>query len=357
MFWALSETIGNRCVKPWIYVCAVVLILFSGLRGDVECDHGNYVDLLAYVDGIWERGAFTTVLAMPHVEPGFGFLMSVSKSISSGTVAIFLMTSCLAVSFNVRAFIRYAPYPFLAALVYVAHAYWYNDFITIRAGLAMSILLFSIEPLMKRNLWQFLGVIAIAMLAQASAAIFLVTWWTGKRGASRRFWIYAIILTAVLGQTGGPVALIKIFVSLKLLPAAVGVYLDWEMFNYSLTLLNPNTLKHLAICALLLYERDWVMEDKYRILFSSIYLTATCWLLALSGFAIIGARGSAILSIVEPIIISMFAASMRSRVFQVGAITAYSAIFVINMAKLPIEPYVIYSSNHVYGLPPSGPPE
>lgn len=345
------ETFAYKKSQVWAIICGIFLILFAGLRGDIDCDYAAYKEMFFYANSLFSYHKMLDSFSAMRVEPGYGLFIVICKTISKQSVFLFLGTALLAVSFNIRAFIRYTPLPMLAVLIYASHAYWYKDFITIRAGLASGILLFTIQPLMERRLLRFLLIVGFATTIQMSAAIFLLAWLATRSNFNSRSISVALFISALLGQTGVPVALIKLGLKLNILPQIISIYFEWDIFNYSISLINPTVIKTLLVCFLIIWKRSWVIKSRLRIVICNMYIIGACWLMIMSGFAILAARGAALFFVVEPIIITGIVYTYRKYYFMPIILFVYFCIFVLNLYKLPLEPYKLFTSNHTYSLP------
>lgn len=154
----------NTCVienKITFFLFFLLLLLLAGFRMNTGTDYGNYYRL------------FYDKTLQSQLEIGFQWLIKLTNTIyyNSFNLFIFLVSS---ISVILKYFyFKQFKYPSIGLVIYVGYFYHGLEYNVIRQGLAISLLLYSINCIRKRYFLKFILWVAMASLFHISALIFL----------------------------------------------------------------------------------------------------------------------------------------------------------------------------------------
>lgn len=150
-------------------VIALLLIMLAGFRAPgVDNDSFQYYFIFEHVrffQDVYSGRTDLMALLIPYLLKFFG--------IYSFTLTLLCFAS-IAVFFKTRAFIKFSPIPILSILVYFSFYFIKQEMTTIRAGIAVAIMLWSIEDIEPRNYISFYIKIFVACLFHLSAIVFVL---------------------------------------------------------------------------------------------------------------------------------------------------------------------------------------
>jgi hypothetical protein len=209
-------------IRSVIVVLAIILLtLFAGTRNyGVEPDYGIYIDSFSYCTS-FQFEFIDFVL----IEP-FTFLIPfIAKTLTGNAYFIefsIFVFALVGVSLKIVACSRHN-YFFLSVILYCSYMFFYQEMITIRAGVACGLFLLAIDDLVyKRDKAYFLKIF-IALLFHYSSIIYFVIWILVRLKISIRYF-YGLLISSFL------VVLLKInlvtLLRLDVIFPKVKIYLD-----------------------------------------------------------------------------------------------------------------------------------
>ena len=288
----------------FLLLLVILLAFFSGARDSITAsDYINYINIynsVPVLSGVFSLDAFFTA----RTEPFYYLLNSIVKTIFNAYEPVFIVVSLLAVSLNLIAFRRLAPYFVVAVLLYFSHSYLYREFMQIRAGVACALLLMCIPALSEKRKVYFFLVVLLASGFHSAALLYFPMYWVYRKGISSSAYTVCILTAlffAILFDVKNILSLIN---DVGLLPRPLALYLFWDKYNYSLGILNPVTIKQIiTVLFLIRYRNILTARVPYFDVMLFLYVFSTFWLIAFNDFAIIAGRVATFFSIVEPILL------------------------------------------------------
>jgi hypothetical protein len=155
--------------KIYFYAIGIVLVIFSGLRGlDVSRDTLAYYDVFTSTQNISDILNNSSTVNLEIWFKGLSYLFNV---IGLNFSCLLIALCCLAIYINFKQYNKYAPFAFIAIIVYVSNFYLMHEMVQIRAGLASAVYLIAIQYLSRSKLKYFL----LCSLAAMVHVSFLVT--------------------------------------------------------------------------------------------------------------------------------------------------------------------------------------
>ena len=198
------------------FITALALVLFVGLRYE-SVDYAGY-------QVIWDRVSFQSFGLPFFSAPGgttgneflFASILSAYKAIGL-PFEVFLFSVALAsLAIKFHFFRRYSPYFLICVVLYLSIGF-FKDLGQIRNALAAAILLFSIEPILRRQPVRFLLVVLAAFGVQAFALVALPLYWLYPILRNRVFLTVCLVLAFTISTLGGTMGII--FYLLDFLPS------------------------------------------------------------------------------------------------------------------------------------------
>ena len=168
-----------------IMIGATWLFAVAALRNDVDNDFESYKYLFELIDPININSNYFDRDYLVYFEPGFFYLVSVLKLVSSNLE--FATTAFLSIAIWAYVFFKYSAYPAVSFFLYTCFSFYLHEFTQIRFGLAIAIGFLGLclwrEGIKKRALLLF----ALSTTFHYAAVFFFVAPLWAKFTASKRF--------------------------------------------------------------------------------------------------------------------------------------------------------------------------
>lgn len=215
-YWLLFATISAfsisemaRDLRPFRqilgFITALALVLFIGLRY-ASVDYGGY-------QAIWDRVSFQS-FALPFFSaPGgttgneflFASILSAYKAIGLPFEAFIFSVALTSLAIKFHFFRRYSPYFLICVVLYLSMGF-FKDLGQIRNALAAAILLFSIEPILKRQPVHFSLIVLAAFGVQAFALVALPLYWLYPFLRNRVLLTVCLVSAFAISTLGGVIS-------------------------------------------------------------------------------------------------------------------------------------------------------
>lgn len=139
----------------------VILVLFSGLRGEFTADHAGYLRYFEYVDNAYSFWGILHPQVGFSMEKTFVVFSRLIGCFTDSTVVYTLVISAITVGLLFRFFVKYSEIPWITILLFVCLGHYFATFNLIRQLLAVAIVLNGI-PFLCRKKWGAYIVVALA---------------------------------------------------------------------------------------------------------------------------------------------------------------------------------------------------
>lgn len=159
------EDLPNNKSKKIFYFIIIMLVLFSGLRGDIEPDYSSYKDIF-YWAGISEYSA------EEDTEIGFFYLNRIIYTTGLNFQWVIFLMAFFTIILKAIFFKKVSKNFVFSILLYYCSVFFLFEFIAIRQALAMSIFFFGIPYILERNFLKYTFIVLLGSLFHLS--IFLV---------------------------------------------------------------------------------------------------------------------------------------------------------------------------------------
>ena len=140
---------NNRNKQTYMFVCLIVFVLISGLRG-FECggDLNNYIPLFKDIVKYPSEDIFT------HYDKygiSFKLIVKIGSLFSKNITWILFIISFINLSIPLYFIYKYSKIPWLSVILYVALTYYTNTFNSVRSSMALAIGMLGIIYLLKNK--------------------------------------------------------------------------------------------------------------------------------------------------------------------------------------------------------------
>ncbi len=287
------------------------------------------------------KDLFTFTLHDPmasYSERGFYLIGVVVKTFTENQRCYLLVVAALSMYLLYKDLRRYAVYPLIVLCLYLARFGFGRHFVQMRAGLAITIVVWGLRYITRRQPWRYLAVIICASLIHTSALIVLPTYLLNgiplKKGHVVIILLGALLFAATCRTS------IRTNVSLWAVETEMASSYTSErqtVKSQGQGLYNPMILYQSALLLLLTFhERKLRETTPHYITFRNGYLYSTVWLIVLSSFQILAGRGSTITATYECFFLPLFIHLFRGRDRLIPYIALYLYIIIwltINIHK------------------------
>ncbi|EMF4355880.1 EpsG family protein [Providencia vermicola] len=313
---------------PFFILFSTFLIIFSGFN-TASPDYVGYKNIAISVGDYAEFYSGST--ANLHGDFTFYLISSFINTLGLDIQFVFIIISFISIGITSYVIYKTSYNPMLSLLLFASHHYLNKDVIQIRAALSSAFLLLAIYIFINRN--KFIGLVsyALSILSHTSSIItlppILLSKFISKKNIVKALLILLTLSFVVNLSSGGFFGILKYIE--PFLPSGVKNYLNWEIYNYDMGLLNLSLIRALFFSCLLLFLFNKYEQTNTEIVFLSCYIFGTCILIAFSDFAILSGRLSSVLMSAEFIILVNTAVKLKRKLY-LFFILLYSTILFFN---------------------------
>ncbi|MBQ7800878.1 MAG: EpsG family protein [Oscillospiraceae bacterium] len=151
----------------------VILILFSGLRGEFTADHANYSRLFEYVDKAFSFSEILRPEIEFSMEKTFVVLSRFIGCFTDSAVVYTLVISAITVGLFLRFFRKYSQMPWITILLFVSLGSYLATFNLVRQLLAVAIVLNAVPYLCDGRWKTYIVIVLAAAMIHRTALIML----------------------------------------------------------------------------------------------------------------------------------------------------------------------------------------
>ena len=304
----------------------VSLILFAGLRSDIDPDYWNYVLAFNVVPDIsrWLNGDFVYSLSYVWMEPGYLAFTAFVKLFTDDTVILFLSVAALSVGLACYNYYKISVFPIMSTLLFFSHTYLYRDMIQIRAAVACAIGLFVLRSLSERKYVTAAAFAALAASFHLGAIIYFAVFPIFLLYASRRIFTWIVLLGFAVGAAGAGGMILSSFAGAGLVGAKIAHY-EGSSYANSIAILDITNLKNLFLClGIFVFWNRFDGRVPHFYAMAIFFACATAWRIGFAEFGIVAARIATFFSISEVLLIPAFILFFKPRFAIAIVIVAYA---------------------------------
>jgi transmembrane protein EpsG len=188
---------GKNTPHPFfVWLLILVFVLISGFRYMNYYATDEYAYRLNYLS--YSNMSFDSLLTTLGNEWGWDLLNWLLSRIFLDSQAIIFVCALVTNLIVIQALAKYAQSFAFSIFLYVAGGFYFASFNTMRQYLAMSILIWGITYIFKRNFWKYSLTVLIAASIHFSAWIMLPLYFVLKRKKFERFFFLLVLCAIVL---------------------------------------------------------------------------------------------------------------------------------------------------------------
>lgn len=294
-----------------LFFLFVILVVFSGLRSG-DRDFLEYQRVYELTPEIMD---FTIQKVDDlHGELGYIILSSLVKSAGFSFNLFLILISIISLSLFFISSYRLSLIPVLSVAFYFSHFFILREMMQIRAGVAISIILFSFS--VSNRIWAQLVGVLLASLFHSASLIFIPFLLIIRM--PRFNWLYfiaSITVAFLLSAFGFLNFLLEVLSDRSILPQGVSLYMGWSLYDYRLPILtNPVVWKSIIILYLLRNKGADILGFNLHML-RNAYAAGLFLMICFSDMAILSGRLATFLYCAEPILIVWALFHARNEVF------------------------------------------
>lgn len=193
--------------KNLIFWGAILCTFLGGIRDKVGTDWEQYYYFFMGYNTYNEffNGVY------PY-EYGYLWLNYLIKIITDQYNIFLLIFTGIICFFKYKLIVKLAPLPLIVFLL--NFSYYKGDIFSVRQSLAISIIVFSLIYIVKKDLWKFLIIVLIATFFHRTSIIFLPAYWIYHKSFSTKNIVLLIGISILIGNSGLIEYIVNIFLSI-----------------------------------------------------------------------------------------------------------------------------------------------
>ncbi|MGJ1271453.1 MULTISPECIES: EpsG family protein [Sphingobacterium] len=197
-------------------ISLIILILFAGLRGDIEPDYISYKD-------IYDK-AGQSINA--NVEIGYYLFNVVMHSLGLGFQWVIFFCAIFSLVPKFYFFKNHSSNYFIVLAFYYCSVFFLFDFIAIRQAIAIGIFMVSIPFIIERKISIYLFLIMIASLFHLSALVLVPLYFIMHRSFSKLLMFCLLVVCSIINILKVKIGLLDYLLSFVSLPGFAAAKMD-----------------------------------------------------------------------------------------------------------------------------------
>jgi hypothetical protein len=326
----------------FVYLIGIFFIFFVGFRGKAGSrDTIGYIHYFNdYTDSIWNWKN----IEKKYAEYGFYYLSVLLKSIYNHINFYFLILSCMTILPLLKSIGMFSIYPILGFNVYFARWFCFRNMGTIRAALAIAIVIYALKYLIKNKPRKYVFLVLLAMTFHYSVIIALIFILFYKTWISFKACLIYLVVCVILGIWSGKI--IQNFIGDSVTSSN---YLGYITGYENLGLSNPIIYYQVILClAFFYFEKKLLKIQKGYYVLRNAYLYSTILLILTCNLGVIGGRIATIFATCEVFIVPALVSVIRPRwISYLIILLSIGIMFYMNYNKMLIE-FISLNVNWIY---------
>ncbi len=169
----------------------LMLVLLAGLRGPVDGDYENYLDI--YEKLTKNYGDYSTI-----VEPGYAFLNLLTFKVNLGFNFLLLLISLISIFPKIIFFHQKSSNFPLSVIIFFSTSFFIFDFTQIRQACAIGIFMYSLKFILEKNFIAYLLAIIIASSFHVSSLILIPGYFIFNRSIHNNILYFIVIICSFI---------------------------------------------------------------------------------------------------------------------------------------------------------------
>lgn len=216
-FSIILERFKDINLKVIFYICLVfILVMFAGLRGNVEPDYLNYFDIFK------SAGMNVNV----NVEPAFFYFNKILNYFRMSFQWVIFLIAFFSITLKINFLFKNSPNFTFSILIYYCSMFFLYDFIAIRQALSMAIFMISIPFIIDRKFFHYAALISIASMIHLSALVLIPLYFFIHYSYNKVLFYFVLLLTTSVSVLKVDIQLVSLLLSYFGLPDFASNKLD-----------------------------------------------------------------------------------------------------------------------------------
>lgn len=203
------------------------------------------------------------------MEIGYIFLNKIISSFGLGYASFLIILVAIGLSLKASTMYKYGGFVFFSLLLYLTPAFFVEEHVHLRQGIANAVTIFSVRFVIERKLYKFLICIIIAFLFHKACIVFLFAYWIVKIKFNNTTVITLVSAAVIANLTGLSTQIDAI---MQFMPFGIAdSYTDYAGEEAESSLLG-DIVKIIIVCCILVFNKTATENDPYYAYFRNIYL-------------------------------------------------------------------------------------
>lgn len=204
-------------LKIIFYICLLfILVSFSGLRGNIEPDYLNYLD-------IFKNAGYGINVG---IEPVFYYFNKVLNYFGMSFQWVIFLIALFSITLKLNFFFKNSSNFAFSILIYYCSMFFLYDFIAIRQALSMAIFMISIPFIIDRKFFHYVALIAIASMIHLSALVLIPLYFFIHYSYNKVLFYLVLLLTTSVSVLKVDIQLVSLLLNYFALPDFASNKLD-----------------------------------------------------------------------------------------------------------------------------------
>ncbi|WP_282178807.1 EpsG family protein [Maribacter stanieri] len=326
----------------FIIFCFLFLISLVTFRGGIRNDTEVYIAY--FYDSADSIKSLVKNFVNSRHEPGYLTVEFLNKKIINNHVFHFFIIGCISLIFLFKSLKEYTTYFYLGLSLYFLRFFFLRDLNQIRAGIALSIVLYSIKYISTKKVAPFYFIILLAASFHKTALLIIPFYYINNYIIKKPFSNKRLFFVLIIAFCISLIEIKKIVGGLiiKYIPSSAS-YVSGYLSE------SGNVFSLIVLYQVLIFVLFVLFEDKLKnkqchyytirnMLFCSLIL-----LFVFNDFAILSSRLSTVFATVEIIVLPSFVLLFRNKVLvKTLYFFFFFFLFYINVYKRLGEEYMLY---------------
>lgn len=244
------------------------MILTAGLAYAISPDWISYWNAFEGASKLnWgELGFLSENMSM---EIGYIVLNKSISSLGLGYSSFLIILVAIGFTLKASTMYKYGGFVFFSLLLYITPAFFVEEHVHLRQGIANAITIFAVRFVIERKLYKFLICLTIAFLFHKACIVFIFAYWIVKIKFNNNT-VITLVSVAVLANLTGLSAQIDSI--MQYMPFGIAEsYTDYAGEEAESSLLG-DIVKIIIVCCVLIFNNTATENDPYYAYFRNIYL-------------------------------------------------------------------------------------
>jgi len=288
-------------------------------------DHKQYIKIFDAIPSAVDFLIYGENLSNTHGGILWTAIVSIIKSVFNDSHIVLFIIISLSIAIKVAVLKKHVNYYYVAVFIYMCHEVFLKEWIQVRNGLAVSIIMVSFFYLAKNAWLKSFGAFSMALLIHKIVIVFFPVYILAKlKNWGVNLLILLLPVNFIILQTGFPDLVLTIIANYV---AEVQGYLRWDSYReISLSLAHPTLIKYYLLVTFFYFFRNKLSADPLFYPLLSVYVLSLHYFLFFSYFALFAGRAGGSLYFVEAILLSILVSRYKNKKIAMIGILSYGTL-------------------------------